>query len=57
MADGAPTLAWSIPNMITVTIMVLIVFAVVGFTVRAFRGVALKPNDGNPANAPSAAAA
>lgn len=35
---GAPTLAWSIPNLITVTLMVLITFAVVGFGVRAFRG-------------------
>lgn len=35
---GAPTLAWSIPNLITVTLMVLITFAAVGFGVRAFRG-------------------
>jgi len=37
MAEGAPTLAWSIPNLITVTLMVLIVFAAVGFVARAFR--------------------
>lgn len=37
-SGGAPTLAWSIPNLITVTLMVLITFAVIGFGVRAFRG-------------------
>lgn len=52
MADGAaPTLAWSIANMITVTLMVLVVFAIVGFLMRSFRGASMKPNDGNPANA------
>lgn len=37
-SGGAPTLAWSIPNLITVTLMVLITFAVVGFAMRSFRG-------------------
>lgn len=48
MAEGrgaAPTLAWSIPNMISVTIMVLVVFAVVGFASRAFRGLTMKADD------------
>ena len=57
MDGAAPTLAWSIPNMITVTLMVLIVFAIVGFVLRAFRGATMKaPNDGNPANAAEAQA-
>lgn len=56
MDGAAPTLAWSIPNMITVTLMVLIVFAVVGFILRAFRGATMKPNDGNPDNAAAAQA-
>lgn len=57
MAEGAPTVAWSIPNMITVTLMVLIVFALVGFVWRAFRGATMKPNTGNPDNAGEASAA
>lgn len=31
MAEGSPTLGWSIPNLITVTIMVVLTFAIVGF--------------------------
>lgn len=45
---ATPTIGFSIPNMITVTLMVLIVFAVVGFGMRAFRGAGGKPNDGTP---------
>lgn len=45
MAGGAPTLAWSIPNMITITLMVLITFAAVGFIVRAFQGATAKSGD------------
>jgi hypothetical protein len=43
--------------MITVTLMVLIVFALVGFVWRAFRGATMKPNTGNPDNAGEASAA
>lgn len=48
---AAPTLAWSIPNMISVTIMVLVVFAIVGAITRTVRGATMKPN----ADAPAAA--
>ena len=34
--NAAPTLSWSIPNLITVTLMVVLTFAVVGFLYRAF---------------------
>jgi hypothetical protein len=57
MSEAAPTLAWSIPNMITVTLMVLIVFAALGFVWRAFRGATMQaPSDGNPSNAAAAQA-
>lgn len=51
------TLQWSIPNMVTITLMVLISFALIGFVWRAFKGAtSSKPNDGNPANAATAQA-
>lgn len=53
-SGGAPTLAWSIPNMITITLMVLIVFAVVGFIVRAFQGATVKGAEAAPDAAASA---
>lgn len=34
--NAAPTLSWNIPNLITVTLMVVLTFAVVGFAYRAF---------------------
>jgi len=33
--NAAPTLRWNIPNLITVTLMVVLTFAVVGFLYRA----------------------
>lgn len=36
---GTPTLGWSLQNLVTVTLMVLITFAVAGFAYRAFRAV------------------
>lgn len=38
--DGEVTLDWTIPNLITVTLMVLIGFAAAGFVSRMFRGTA-----------------
>jgi len=45
---ATPTIGFSIPNMITVTLMVLIVFAIIGFVMRAMRGAGGAPSDGNP---------
>lgn len=38
--EGAPTLGWSIPNLVTVTLMVVLSFALIGLGVRGFRAIA-----------------
>lgn len=41
MADASPTLGWSIPNLITVTAMVVLTFAIAGFAYRLFRSATM----------------
>lgn len=44
--EGAPTLGWSIPNLVTVTLMVVLSFALIGLAVKAFRSVVGARNAG-----------